>query len=54
LTEIVDAHSIGVAARTIRLPEMQISGDPPESDAQQLKYLWHTLLAFGSDASPTA
>jgi hypothetical protein len=49
---IVDAHSIGVTARTIRLPEMQISGDPPESDAQQLKYLWHTLLALGSDASP--
>jgi hypothetical protein len=50
---VVDAHSIGVAARDIRLPEMQISGDRPESDAQQLKYLWHTLLALGSDASPT-
>jgi hypothetical protein len=49
---IVDAHSIGVTARTIRLPDMQISGDPPESDAQRLKYLWHTLLALGSDASP--
>ena len=51
---VVDARSIGVAARAIRLPDMQTSGDPPESDAQQLKYLWHTLLAFGSDASPTA
>lgn len=50
---IVDAHSLGVTARAIRLPDMQISGDPPESDAQQLKYLWHTLLALGTDASPT-
>lgn len=50
---IVDAHSIGVAARNLRPLEMQTSGDPPESEAQQLKYLWHTLLAFGSDAEPT-
>ncbi len=50
---VVDARSLGVAARAIRLPEMQTSGDPPESDAQQLKYLWHTLVALGSDASPT-
>lgn len=48
---IVDAHSIGVAARAVRLPAMQTAGDPPESDAQQLKYLWHTLLAVGHDAS---
>jgi hypothetical protein len=48
---IVDARSIGLAARAIRLREMQIAGDPPESDAQQLRYLWHTLLALGSDAS---
>jgi hypothetical protein len=47
---IVDAHSIGVAARAVRLADMQASGDPPESDAQQLKYLWHTLLAHGADA----
>jgi hypothetical protein len=50
---VVDARSIGVVARDTPLPEMRISGDPPESDAQQLKYLWHTLLALGSDASPT-
>lgn len=48
---VVDARSIGLAARAISLPEMQISGDPPESDAQQLKYLWHTLLALGSDTA---
>ncbi len=50
---VIDARSIGVAARTIRLPAMQTSGDPPESEAQQLKYIWHTLLAFGSDAAPS-
>lgn len=50
---VIDARSIGVTARAIRLPEMRTSGDPPESEAQQLKYLWHTLLAFGSDAAPT-
>ena len=25
-------------------------GDPAESTPQQLKYLWHTLLAHGHDA----
>ena len=50
---VIDARSIGVTARAIRLPEMKTSGDPPESEAQQLKYLWHTLLALGSDAPPT-
>ena len=49
---IVDARSIGVAARAIRFLEMRTTGDPPESEAQQLKYLWHALLAFGSDAAP--
>ena len=41
-----------VAARAIRLPDMHSSGDPPESEVQQLRYLGHTLLAFGSDAAP--
>ena len=49
---IVDAHSIGLAARDVRLPEARVSGDPPESDVQQLKYIWHTLLALGADAAP--
>jgi hypothetical protein len=48
---IIDAHSIGRAARAIGWTPPEPSGDPPESDAQQLKYLWHTLLAFGSDAA---
>ena len=48
---IVDARSIGEAASAIESPEMRISGDPPESEAQQLKHLWHTLLALGSDAT---
>lgn len=52
---IVDAHSIGRAARDVVWTEPRASGDPPESEAQQLKYLWHTVLAFGSDApTPTA
>ena len=50
---VIDVRSLGVAARAIHLAEMQTSGDPQESEAQQLKYLWHTLLAFGSDAAPT-
>ena len=49
---VIDARSIGVTARAIRLPDMQSSGDPPESEVQQLKDLWHTLLAFGSDTAP--
>ncbi len=47
---IVDARAIGVAAQAIPMTEMQPGGDPPESEAQQLKYLWHTLLAHGHDA----
>lgn len=27
-----------------------VLGDPTESTPQQLKYLWHTLLAHGHDA----
>ena len=50
---VVDVRFIGVAAQAIRLPEMQTAGDPPESEAQQLKYLRHTLLTLGVDASPT-
>ena len=48
---VVDAHAIGVAARSIAFAEMEAAGDANDSDAQQLKYLWHTLLAFGADAA---
>lgn len=43
----VDAAAIGRAARALRLGPPTIDGDDPSSDAQQLKYLWHTVLAHG-------
>jgi hypothetical protein len=51
---IVDAHAIGTAARRIRAGVPLPGGDPPDSELQQLKYLWHTLLAHGHDAGPAA
>lgn len=51
---VVDAAAIGHVAAAIAHGEMLPSGDPPESDAQQLKRLWHTLLAFGRDAESPA
>ncbi len=47
---IVGAHAIGVAALEDRFEEPTSHGDPQESPRQQLKYLWHTLLAHGRDA----
>ena len=47
---IVDAHAIGVAALEGQFEEPTALGDPHESPRQQLKYLWHTLLAHGRDA----
>jgi hypothetical protein len=47
---IVDASSIGIAARRVRVDRPPPEGDPPDSDLQQLKYLWHTVLAHGHDA----
>jgi hypothetical protein len=46
----VDACSIGIAARRVRVDRPPLGGDPPDSDLQQLKYLWHTVLAHGHDA----
>ena len=48
---VVDARSIGLAARRAVVGEPRPDGDPPGSDLQQLKYLWHTLVAFGHDAT---
>lgn len=48
---IVDARVIGEAAARERFEEPSESGDPPHSTLQQLKYLWHTLLAHGRDAN---
>ena len=47
---IIDARAIGVTAAEHPYEEPTPLGDPPESARQQLKYLWHTLLARGHDA----
>jgi hypothetical protein len=49
---VLDASAIGEAAASIAPTPPTIEGDPDHSDAQQLKYLWHTLLAKGDDAGP--
>ena len=46
---VVDAHAIGVRAARLPFAEPTETGDPHESDLQQLKYLWHTVLAHGHD-----
>jgi hypothetical protein len=51
---LLDAFTIGCAAPGAPLGPPTAEGDPPESDLQQLKYLWHALLAFGHDAVPGA
>ena len=48
---VIDAHAIGVRAANLRYAEPTEMGDPHDSDLQQLKYLWHTLLAYGHDAA---
>ena len=47
--DVVDAHMIGIAASAIEPAPPLPDGDPDHSPAQQLKYLWHTLLAHGTD-----
>lgn len=47
---VVDARCIGLAAAKEPFAPPQATGDPDSSQLQQLKYLWHTLLAFGHDA----
>lgn len=43
-------REFGVAAATHPYKDPGPMGDPTESTPQQLKYLWHTLLAHGHDA----
>lgn len=50
----VDAASIGRSARAISPTSPTFSGDSGDSPAQQLKYLWHCVLALGHDAEPVA
>lgn len=47
---VVDARRIGDAAMAIPTGDPTPDGDAEDSDRQQLKYLWHTLLAWGTDA----
>jgi hypothetical protein len=49
--DVIDAAAIGRTARATRPTPPLVDGDDPASEAQLLKYLWHTLLRFGSDAS---
>ncbi len=48
---IVDAAAIGRAARNVVVGAALPAGDPEESELQLLKYLWHTVLAYGHDAA---
>lgn len=48
---MVDAERIGRAARRLSVGSPLLRGDPPGSAVQQLKYLWHTVLARGHDAA---
>jgi hypothetical protein len=46
---VLDAAAIGTAARRVPFTPPTPGGDRPESELQQLKYLWHVLLAHGRD-----
>jgi GNAT superfamily N-acetyltransferase len=48
---IVDASAIGRAASALALPAPGPAGDPDDTDIQQRQFLWHTVLAFGTDAT---
>lgn len=47
---VLHARAIGIAAARHAYDEPTPAGDAPESPTQQLKYLWHTLLACGRNA----
>jgi Protein of unknown function (DUF3626) len=47
---ILHARAIGAAEAAHPYEDPSPMGDPTESTPQQLKYLWHTLLAHGHDA----
>ena len=46
---IVDAYRIGVLASAIAPGPPLPEGNPDASPAQQLKYLWHAVAAYGAD-----
>ncbi len=47
---LVDAAAIGRGAAGIQYDPPTPTGDPPGSQRQLYKYLWHCVLAFGVDA----
>jgi len=47
----LDAAALGRHARTITHTLPSPDGDPPDSDLQQIKYLWHCLVLLGADAA---
>lgn len=49
---LVDAAAIGIAVRSCEVGRPSERGDPEDSPLQQLKYVWHAVVAFGSDALP--
>jgi len=49
---VVHARAIGVAAARLAFTDPTPDGDDAASAMQQLKYLWHTVLAHGHDAEP--
>jgi hypothetical protein len=51
---VVDAAAIGRAFTGDAPAPPRPDGDDPISEAQQLKYLWHTVLAHGTDATDTS
>ena len=47
---IVDAAAIRRAARLVVPGPPLPGGDPPDSELQLLKYLWHTVVVYGHNA----
>ncbi len=49
---IVDAACLGQWAQSIEPGRPSKTGDPQDSELQQVKYLWHAVLALGRDSRP--
>ena len=54
LAGVVDAAAIGRTAARVPFTPPTPAGDPPASELQQLKYLWHCVLRSGRDAGTGA
>lgn len=51
---LVDAAAIGRAAWSCDVGCPSEGGDPEDSQLQQLKYVWHAVVAFGQDVGASA